>query len=265
MTHYRLIVLDLDHTLLNEENKLSPANLNCLKHCMDQGLAVTFATGRTFSSALPFAKQAGLKMPMINCQGAAVTQMDGTVIRQKCLANPLARQILDKLLPMPVNLIYCHEDTVYARHHDLSRHQERRSHHLPMPADMGDITPLKIGASGTEEAIHAAYQLISCQFGQTVHVAKSSPHFLEITDASATKSAAIAFLAQQLNIQREAIIAFGDSMNDLDMLSYAGTGVAMGNAINELKAIATYVAESNDNDGVAKMLHRLLSHEEDLP
>ena len=108
------------------------------------------------------------------------------------------------------------------------------------------------------DVIAQAQADIDAAFGQTVHAVQSSPYFLEITHPQATKSAAAARLAQLLAIDPSEIIAFGDSMNDLDLLQFAGCSVAVANAIPAVRTACSHITESNEADGVARALERLL-------
>ena len=86
----------------------------------------------------------------------------------------------------------------------------------------------------------------------------SSPFFFEITNKAVDKGAGLSHLAQSLNIKQEEVIACGDESNDYSMIKYAGLGVAMGNAIDRVKAVANYITDTNDNDGVAKVIEKFI-------
>jgi Cof subfamily protein (haloacid dehalogenase superfamily) len=89
-----------------------------------------------------------------------------------------------------------------------------------------------------------------------VHVTKSKPFFLEITDGSVNKGVALAALAEHYGIDQSEVMAIGDSLNDLEMINYAGLGVAMGNARPEIQARADIITASNEEDGVAEAIER---------
>ena len=260
---YKLIILDLDHTLLKEDLTLSDHNARTLARCQAQGVSVTIATGRMLHSALPHALTAGGTLPIITCQGALLSTLSGAVINRQPLANQTARQLLSLLAPFPLDVICCHNDQVYAASaREDYRYQDTLPklghHHLPLPDDIGDIEPLKIGANGAPEAIAQACAAVNAALGEAIHAVQSSPYFLESTHPAATKSRAAAILAQRLGIDHEEIIAFGDSMNDLDLLQFAGMGVAVANAAPQVLAAADYITDTNENDGVAKALAELL-------
>lgn len=261
---YKLIICDLDHTLLREDHTLSDATRRVIQRCLEADIGVTLATGRRFHSALPFARQLGLTLPVITCQGAMLSTLDGEILHQ-CLMEPtLAHQLLDTLARYPLeNIICCHEEHIYATQArpdapDPAGWIAAHPQHTPMPDNLGPIQPLKVGASGDPAVIAQAQADISAAFGPAVHAVQSSAVFLEITHPLATKSTAAAYLAQLLAIDPSEIIAFGDSMNDLDLLQFAGCSVAVANAVPVVQSACRYVTESNEQDGVARALERLL-------
>jgi Cof subfamily protein (haloacid dehalogenase superfamily) len=95
-------------------------------------------------------------------------------------------------------------------------------------------------------------------YGEKIVAVQSRPHFLEITDRRATKGQALKTLAEAAGIRREEIVAFGDSSNDLDMIEFAGLGVAVANARPEVRRAADLVTAANTEDGVAKVIEELI-------
>ena len=95
-------------------------------------------------------------------------------------------------------------------------------------------------------------------FGDQIEITTSKPQYLEFTHKEATKGRALEYLANLKGIERESVIAIGDSYNDISMLQYAGLAIAMGNAPEEVKAHADYVTGINDEDGVAQAIHRFV-------
>ena len=95
-------------------------------------------------------------------------------------------------------------------------------------------------------------RLVQENFGDRLTVTNSKPTYLEMVNPQANKGAALAYLAEKLDIKQEEVMAIGDSNNDLDMIRYAGWGVAMGNAADKVKAAARFVTTRNDEDGVAE-------------
>ena len=108
----------------------------------------------------------------------------------------------------------------------------------------------------SQEELDEAEAFFTAAYGDQVAVLQTRPSFLEITDRRATKGQALRRLAEREGIRRDEIIAFGDSCNDLDMLTYAGLGVAVANAMPAVRRAADLVTAANDADGVAEVIEK---------
>ena len=122
--------------------------------------------------------------------------------------------------------------------------------------------PIKLLVIDNQDRIREMFAYFKELFGRNLQISFSRPEYLEFTNAEATKGNALAVLGQMLDISREEIIAIGDSHNDISMIEYAGLGIAMGNAIDELKHHADYVTKGNDENGVAEAVERFILKKE---
>ncbi|MBE0466620.1 MAG: HAD-IIB family hydrolase, partial [Candidatus Desulforudis sp.] len=124
---------------------------------------------------------------------------------------------------------------------------------------MGERSPTKVLTIASEAEILAQMRDMQTFFpAEQVHITRSKPYFLEFSHPLATKGRALEHLAGHYGIPREAVMAVGDGYNDLDMIEYAGLGVMMANAREEVKRYADYVTGSNDADGVAEAVERFV-------
>ncbi|MBC7336377.1 MAG: HAD-IIB family hydrolase, partial [Clostridia bacterium] len=121
-----------------------------------------------------------------------------------------------------------------------------------------DRDPIKVVVIHAEEVLDALAEESRRRWGEAVYITKSEPTYLEFLHPEATKGKGLAAVAAYLGILREEVMAIGDSYNDLEMFRYAGFAVAMGNARPEIKAAAHYVAASNEEDGVARVLEEFI-------
>lgn len=119
-----------------------------------------------------------------------------------------------------------------------------------------DFEPNKFLISAPPEYLKMQFADFKLPFGDRLSIYTSAPFYIEVVSNGIDKGKALAGIAERLGIQREEIIAFGDEMNDLTMLQYAGHGVAMGNAVKPIKLIANEITASNDEDGIAKSLYK---------
>ncbi len=260
MTKIKLIALDLDDTLLRTDLTISRRAKNAIWKAVEQGTAVTLATGRMFSSALPYALELGLNLPLITYQGALVKYADGRVISQSPIPLATARSLAGFLLPLGYHLnvyindeLYMEKDTPEARKYAASN--KVPIHFVEDLQGAIKAEPLKMLVIAEEPRIDTLAEKLRREFNGLGFV-KSRADYLEINDLGATKGQALEKLAQSLGLVKDQVMAVGDSMNDFDMIKYAGWGIAMHNAVPEVKAAAQYVTRNNDDDGVAEAIEK---------
>lgn len=261
----KLVALDLDDTLLTPDGLVSPESRRVLHKLKERGVFVTIATGRMYSSAVQIARDLGLDVPLITYQGALIkTTESGAVLRSLHMPADLAREVLLFFESKPVHInLYIDDELVVS---ELNEVAENYAYHVKVPVRaVGRLSqqPLdntvKIVAIG--DAGYIASELLPAsldRFGTDLTVNTSRPHFLEIGHRLARKSCALKFLGEGLGITRQQMMAIGDGQNDIDMIEFAGIGVAMGNADGEVISIADFVTRSNSEDGVAYAIDELV-------
>lgn len=262
MPKIKLIAIDLDDTLLRTDLTISERARRAIRQASAQGIHVTLATGRMFPSALPFAQELQLNLPLITYQGALVKYADGREVYHRPIPLGEARRLVEFLAPYHYHVKVYLNDRLYMekdspegqRYVALARVPISLVDHLP---DVLSQEPTKIVAIAEPAQLDGLALDVRREFGNTVHVTKSKATFLEFSHPRATKGIALQYLAQSLGIEAQEVMAIGDSPNDLDMLEYAGWGVAMANAVQEVRQIARYVTLSNDDDGVAEAIEKL--------
>ena len=264
---YKLLALDLDETLLNAEYKISPRNVAALRRAVEQGILVTIATGRMFSSTLPYARELQIDLPLITYHGALIKKAGGEVLRHSPLPLGHALEILhlgiDEGLHLQVyldDLLYAQEENDYTRYYrQIAPVPLRMVGDLPafLAEDQREPTKLTIIDLENQRLLKIQRQLQG-KYGAELFVLQSRPNFLEITAAEATKGQALRFLGEREGIAPREMVAFGDSYNDVDMLKFAGLGVAMANAPQDVQAAADAIARPNTEDGVALFIEEHL-------
>lgn len=260
---YRLIVLDVDGTLVDRERRISPDTLGALEAAKASGVRVTLATGRMLASALPYARKIRADAPLILYNGARIQDpANGAILYSAHLPRHQAVRglRLAQQFGLHANL-YLGEGIYIERVSETSRESARKDGVEQVA--VGDLVgflagqqedPVKIlliGLGDRLEAFAAAYR---ADTQDLPHIVRSEPTYLEILRRGVTKGAALLRLCEFLGIPPSAAVAFGDNLNDLEMIQAAGLGVAMGNAHADLKQAAKVVAPSNDEDGVASVL-----------
>jgi hypothetical protein len=263
---YRLVAVDLDDTLLDSALEVSPRTVRALARAREKGVIVTLATGRMFSSAAPIARRLGIDAPIITYQGALVKNpFTGEELAHRVLPNGVARAVIARLAGYGYHFNVYLDDRLCMesltglgrRYADICRVEAHVVGDLL--AFLGERSPTKVLVIAPEDEILALMREMKAVFpAERVHITRSKPYFLEFSHPRATKGQALKYLAERYGIPREAVMAIGDGYNDLDMVEYAGLGVMMDNARDEVKRHADYVTASNDADGVAEAIERFI-------
>lgn len=263
MTEKHLICLDLDGTLLTDEKNISPRSKSILTHLKNAGHEVMIATGRPYRSSEIYYHELGLHTPIVNFNGAFVhhPRNNSWGIYHTPMDISVAKEIVDACDNFRYhNIIAEVRDDIYFHYHD-----EKLIDIFKMGnprVTTGDLRNF-LEDSPTSMLIHTEAQHVaeirkhlSDVHAEVIdHRRWADPfHVIEIVKSGLNKAVGIQKVAKSLGIPREQIIAFGDEDNDLEMLDYAGTGVAMGNAISQLKGIANVTTLSNQEDGIAVFL-----------
>ncbi len=258
----KLVAVDLDDTLLNNEIKISEENKKVIQECREQGIYFTFATGRMFRAAVNFAKEINLDLPLITYQGALVKTIDEKEIHHHVIEKDIAADVIEFLRDYKMQLNVYMNDSLYVEemnefgnnYVNLSR-VEHKITRFPK----GLVTnPTKILLAGEPSTLDIIQREAIEIYGNKLTITKSKDYFLEFGHEKSKKSIALKELAENLGVKREEILAIGDGMNDLDMLEFAGVGVAMENGAQQAKEVADYVTDSNDNHGVAKAIKKFV-------
>lgn len=262
-----LIVLDLDGTLLTDDKTISPITKQTLQRAKEQGHHVMIATGRPYRASEVYYKELGLTTPIVNFNGAYVHHPRNPMWQD--IHSPLAMRVVHDVVESVHK--YDYKNLIAEVLDDVYIHQEDElmlnSFNMGNPRVLlGDITQT-LTVDPTSLLIYAQENNIPIirQHLQDVH-AELIEHrswgvpfpIVEVVRKGLNKAVGIHHIAQEMGIPRERIIAFGDEDNDLEMIDYAGIGVAMNNGIDALKNIANDITLSNNEDGIAKFLtHRL--------
>ena len=260
----RLVAMDLDDTLLRNDWTISPRVVKAIRKAQDQGIKMTIATGRMPISARPYVEQLGVDVPVITYHGAMIQQvLSGDILFRRVIPSALATEIVQDVTDRGVYVqIYLKDRVITTELNDFSHEYARIS---SVNIEEGDLSMVlsqepegveKILLMGEEASLDQLAPLLQQCYGEKIHLTKSKPCFLEMTDGSVNKGVALAALAGHFGIDRSEVMAIGDSFNDLEMIKYAGLGVAMGNARLEIQEQADIVTVTNEEDGVAEAIER---------
>lgn len=262
----KLVALDLDDTLLDPNLRISEESVRSIQEVRKRGVRITISTGRMYASALPYALQLGIDVPLITYQGACVkNSLSDEVLYFKPVPTQLAREVIKFFQSSGV---HCHSyfgDRLVME--SLTEEGKFYSRLAGVEATMADNlldsldtnAALKIMAiSNHEQKLLDMERKLNLKYGEKLHITRSKPYFLEVMHLEADKAKALEVIARHYQIARQDVMAIGDSYNDLEMIQWAGVGVAMGNAFQPVKDAADFVTASNEDEGVAKALRRFI-------
>ncbi|WP_045523325.1 Cof-type HAD-IIB family hydrolase [Neobacillus niacini] len=264
---YKMIVLDLDDTLLRDDLTISPRTKQSLMEAQEAGVKVVLASGRPTSAMLPIADELCLKE-----YGSFILSFNGGKI--------IDCQTGDEWFSSTLPIETVHHLYEISRRENVWIHTyvgetiitEEPNQYTDIE---GELTKLEIKVVDSfidavtepvvkvlmlkEPSILAKVEKkLQKEFAESLSIMRSKQFFLEFTEAGVTKGTSLNSLIQQLGISRDEVIAIGDSNNDLSMIQFAGLGVAMGNASEAIKAQADFVTDTNMNDGVAKVVEEFI-------
>lgn len=257
----QLVALDLDGTLLDTRETISPANRAAIKRAQARGVRIVLITGRGADAPLAFGRDLGLTDPIICAHGALTKDCPSGRERRHIAvpreyATPLIEFAQEHRLDTAV-----YTDGHFHRIAGAPRYMEDMQG--PLWVDVPDLTPLAERDSTFIRFFgKTAVDAVSTHFsGMPVHFKFETWGDFEelaITSEEATKERALTELCGDLHVDADRVMAIGDSRNDVPMLRWAGVGVAMANALPEVIEAAPFVTASNDDDGVARAIERFV-------
>ena len=261
---YQLIALDLDGTLLRSDNTLSSRTIDAVRRAVRAGAVVAVATGRMYASARDMAERFGVPLPIVAYNGALVTVPPR---KEPLVSFPLPRLLAGEIMRFFRDKgwyiqSYLGEDFCVERLDSRARSYEKLAGIPPVPLGEALFSPTEdpfklLAMAETPEEAREMRRATKERFGEAISAVLSTALFLDVGHPQASKGHALEKLGEFYQIPRERTMAMGDSENDHTLFSAAGYGIAMKNAQEELKLLADFVTESNDDDGVAQVLEGL--------
>jgi Cof subfamily protein (haloacid dehalogenase superfamily) len=253
-----LVASDLDGTLLPPDLEFTPQTIAGIAALRAAGVVFAICTGRMFQSARDMAARLDLHEGLIVCyQGALVADLGtGEWLLHLPMSGDKAAEVVRKLRALRRHVNVFIDDEYYVEELDewARRYAEYSKVECHAVGDLAALVkrrpPTKIVVSAEpDDAADLLPQLQDLWAGQ-LYVTRSLPHLIEINDEQATKSNALEFVCRRLGLRRERTVTCGDGLNDVDMLRWAGLGVAMAQAVDEVRASADLVVTQDDLGGL---------------
>lgn len=263
---YKMLVLDLDDTLLRDDYSISARNKDLLFQAQHSGVKVVLASGRPTPAMLHYAEElqlAAFDSYLISFNGAVVTSMKSNeVLFEKSLTRSEIHSLHDFSVDNNVHIItYSNKGVVSESHSeyiDVEVTLTGIPHHK-VPCFKTEITDSAVKCILLEKPDYLKTVETKLKAARpNLSVARSKPFFLEVMPHGIDKAASIDYLAKKLGILPSEVIAVGNAGNDLTMVQYAGLGVWVDNVSDELRHHADIIVASNENDGVAEVVERFI-------
>ena len=246
-TDIKVLALDLDGTLTNDQKEITPRTKAALDAALAQGVTVVLASGRPTAGVTPVARELGLGQP--GRAGMILSYNGGAIVD----CAPGSRVLWQQVLPAPMVPALCafaaSQNVAIVTYNDTGVVTERPE----------DPWAQKEGFTNKLPMIGVEKQAGEAKFAGQIDLYPSSPFFIEAVPLGVAKDRSLAALLDRMGLAPRQLMACGDGMNDRSMIRYAGVGVAMANAAGPVKAAANYVtAADNNHDGVAEAIERFI-------
>jgi len=278
MNEIKAIIMDIDGTLLNSQKKITGKTKQALLKAQAKGIKLILASGRPTTGLT----ELGRELEMDRHQGLFVSYNGSKVVNcenmETLFNEPLSIEagkavlehlkqfdvypMIDKGNYMYVNDVYAAPITWRGNQINIIEYESRGGSYLLCEkkdlADFLDYEVNKILTAGDPEYLQKNYQAMMAPFADTLSCMFTADFYFEYTARGIDKAKALDSVLKPLGYSQKELIGFGDGMNDISLLRYTGTGVAMANAVQDLKEVAGHVTTSNDEDGIAKALYEFL-------
>lgn len=260
--HWRLVVSDLDGTMLNRSQMISDENIAAADRLRRAGIGLTIATGRVDQMAAVYARQLQIELPVISANGALIREPSGRTIARHALPRDQADTLIAWLLANDYEFIAYSEVTAYYQtkshllHYYLDYNEQARQQNLP-EIRLSPASQLPAGLPLVKMVVYAAAADESALFQQQISrldgcaAVRSTDHSFDITPAGITKGSAVRELTRFLGIDLDTVVVLGDHHNDIPMLEIAGLPIAMGNAASTVRQFSRQTTVDHHDHGFA--------------
>lgn len=265
---YKIIALDMDGTLLNSDKVITERTKNALKAARKKGVKVVLASGRPIDGLRRYLKELDLVDKdeyVLSYNGSLVQETKSDAIIHESGLNGYDLRYIYKLsreLEVNIHAFSAETGLITPK---ISKYTVVESELNGIDINVVDFDKIKdderiikIMLIDEADVLDKAIAKLPEEVYEKYNVVKSTPYFLEIINKNGNKGQGLKALAKHLNVKSEEIIAVGDAGNDADMIKYAGLGVAMGNATEDIVKIANYKTLSNNDDGIAKVVEKFI-------
>lgn len=260
----RLVVADVDGTLVTPDKVLTPQARAAVRHVMDAGIHFTITSGRPPRGMVTLIEALRLRDPVAAFNGGLLVRPDLSVIAERLIPRDVIQSAIDILRQHSLDVwVYTDQDwRVQSRH---GPHVDREEWTVKFPptvvptfGDVLDRVVKIVGVSDDHEAMARCVDEVRRTCGQRVSAALSQPYYLDVTHPLANKGQVVSALSALLGIPTTQIATIGDMPNDVLMFAHSGVSIAMGNASPDVQRTARFVTKANTEEGFASAMERFV-------
>jgi Cof subfamily protein (haloacid dehalogenase superfamily) len=263
-THIRLLLADVDGTLVTPDKLLTDRAIEAVHHLHDAGIRFAITSGRPPRGMAMLVGPLGLQSPVAAFNGGLIVSPDMTVIEQLVIAQDLVIPIADLLRSYGLD-VWIYRGADWYVHDPDGPHVARETWTVKFQPkvmtrieDVTDNVAKIVGVSDHHDAVAKASSAAHDRFGDHVTAAPSQPYYLDVTHPDANKGSVASYLARHYELSAAEIATIGDMPNDVLMFAHSGLSIAMGNADPGVKRAARRVTDTNENEGFAKAVERFI-------
>jgi len=264
MTRIALVVSDVDGTLLTKEKLLTERAIGAVRKLHEAGIGFTITSSRPTIGMRFLIEPLGITLPVGAFNGSCIVDPALKPVEQHLIGEAAVRRALDVLVKFGIDTwlftsdqwLVCNRDGDYVAHEGRTIRAE--------PTIVADFTPYLsnackiVGASADAAGLERCEAAMQEALGAEATAVRSQSYYLDITPPGVNKGTFVQTIARRLGISTDLVATIGDMRNDLAMFKVSGTSFAMGNATDDVKRQATHVTDSNEEDGFAKAMERIL-------
>ncbi|MGN0157803.1 MAG: Cof-type HAD-IIB family hydrolase [Brotaphodocola sp.] len=264
---YKLLVLDIDGTVTNSDKKILPKTRQAIIDLQEKGVAVAIASGRAPKGVFSIAEELELHRfgnYILSFNGARIINFQTReCVYEKYLPLHIPGRLWSDAMKYQLGILTYADDVIIAgTEPDSYMELESRISNMPIVYNKNFRTDVRFPVNGClltgePEMIETLEPVFTRRYFHETEIFRSEPCFLEVVPKNVDKAYSLKHLLGILGIRREETVCCGDSFNDISMIQFAGTGVAMANGQEKLKRLADYVTENdNDHDGIAEVIEK---------
>ena len=266
MTRSALVVSDVDGTLLTKDKTLTDGARGAVQRLHDAGIGFTITSSRPTIGMRFLIEPLAITLPVGAFNGSCIVDPQLKVIEQHLIPASAAQQSLDVLNEFGVDIWLFTSNLWLTRHGEGEYVPHEKRAIRADPTLVGDFTPYLsaackiVGSSADAALLQRCEAAMQRALGAEANAVRSQSYYLDVTPPGCDKGTFVQAIAKRLGISTDAVATVGDMQNDLAMFKKSGVSIAMGNATDEVKSLATHVTASNEDEGFAKAIDIILKN-----